>query len=72
MERGGELNMGVAQAILHFFATVVLKAIIIWCTLVFLLDIPVQKSPMLMLIVFIAEIIAKLVASLLLRGYRGY
>lgn len=49
-----------------------LSSIILWLLLVFYLEIATEKVPMLLLLVLIVNVVANLIASVLLAYKRGY
>lgn len=64
--------MGIVSAITQKLIAVVLKAAIMWVAFMFVFNIPLDKAGYVMLVAFIAEMVGSLVASLLLKGSRGY
>ena len=65
-------EMGIISAITTKLLAVVVKAAIMWVAFMFVFNIPIDKAGYVMLVAFIAELVGSLVASLLLRGSRGY
>ncbi len=64
--------MGLAEALIHFFIKVCINAFIMFFVLWFLLEIPPNKVPSLLLISMIVGAVSHLIASLLLAGRRGF
>jgi len=48
------------------------KAAIMWIAFMFVFKIPLDQAGYVMIVAFIAEFVGSLIASLLLRGSRGY
>jgi len=64
--------MGLVEALAHFLIKVCLNSLIMFFVLLFLLEIPYNKIPMLLLVSFLSGAAAHVIASLLLAGRRGY
>jgi hypothetical protein len=62
--------MGLISALTHTLVKTVLSSLIIWVVLVAFMQIPMEKMPMLLLVVLIANIVASIVASGLLAWQR--
>lgn len=64
--------MGLVGSITHMLLKTALSSIILWLLLVFYLEIATEKVPMLLLLVLIVNVVANLIASVLLAYKRGY
>jgi len=64
--------VGLADALIHFFIKVCINAVIMFIVLWWLLEIPPNKVPSLLLISMIVGAVSHLVASVLLAGRRGF
>lgn len=64
--------MGVVGSLTHFLLATVIKATILWVVLMFFLGLGPEKAGTVMLLAFVATLAGNIVASLLLRSYRGY
>jgi len=65
-------KMGIVTAITQKLLAVVVKAAIMWIAFMFVFKIPLDQAGYVMIVAFIAEFVGSLIASLLLRGSRGY
>lgn len=64
--------MGFFGSLSHLLLKTVLTSLILWVVLVVYLKIPMDKVPLLLLIVFIVQTASSLAASFLLWKQRGY
>ena len=64
--------MGLADALIHFFIKVCINAVIMFLVLWWLLEIPPNKVPSLLLISMIVGALSHVIASLLLASRRGF
>jgi len=64
--------MGLTDYITHSLVKTTLSSIIIWFVLILVVQIPTEKIPMVLLVVLFANVLASLIASVLLMGHRGY
>ena len=64
--------MGLVGSIIHLGLKTVLASLMLWFILVLYMDIPMDKVPMLLLLVLMVNAVASLVSSLLLGYKRGY
>lgn len=64
--------MGLTDNIVHTLAKTALASLIITVVLVFYLEIPLGKMPMLLLVVLVSNLIASFIISAFMIKQRGY
>jgi hypothetical protein len=69
---GAYPKMGLTGVIIHKGLAYLIQYLLLWILLVWYLQIPYDKMPMVFLLVTLTGIVATIVASLMLMRYRGY
>jgi len=64
--------MGLGGNLAHFFIKTAITSLVMWIILVWFMEIPSSKIPMLLIVSFLANAVSSIVASLILFKQRGY